>query len=195
MPARFLALLLLALPMLAHAQSAPAAERQAEWNARLEQAARMRQTAGEQKSEAERRFQALDASCYEKFQVNACRDEASRERNTAIQAARRMENEAKLLELGVKKAQRQDEDARRAAEEPARQEMLKTRQEQKAAEMTAGEAERAAILAEKEKRAEEGKQRLQANEARAARKRAEHDAAVAAQIREAEAKKANEKAK
>ena len=171
------------------ADPAPASD----WASRLARADALIAEAKGKQSVADAEFSAADRTCYQKFLVNRCRDEAHKAHVVATREARRLENEGRAIEREVKREQLAEKDRERAASEPQRDQEHADKARQVAAEREQAAAERAAKLADKERKAEEGARRRAAEAERLAKKQADHAARVAARI-EASERKAAEKA-
>lgn len=169
----------------AHAESEASLAQQADWTRRLDKATELKGQGKAQKELADKSYREKEKRCYEKFRVNACRDEAGREHARLTTEARRQENEGKALERQVKKEQLSDKDERYAAESAARAANLQQREAETAAERQETSGVEAARRADKAKQAEEGRRRRAADAERLQQKRAEHEARVARKIEEA----------
>lgn len=156
----------------------------------LEEAHALRARADVLKSEAERRYEADKAVCYQKILVNDCLD-AARETYTKLvvearavdKAGRDGEREVHRRELEAKEATRAAEAPQRAADQQAQAGRYRAAEADKA-------AERQRKLADKAKQAEEGRRKTAADEAR----RQEKQAKRAREDAERAAKKAAEAA-
>jgi len=181
---RLIALLAFSFSALA-GESGPSPEQAADWQQRLERAAALLAEGKAQQAIADQVLEERNTVCYKKFLVNACLRDARRDNVTASKEARRLENESKAMERAVKKEQRLDKDQRAAAAAPERETELKLREAEISAERAATAEREAATKAEKAKKAEEGSKR-QAEDAEKYRKKQEdHDARVAAKMKEA----------
>ena len=163
---------------LVQAESRPSAEQEADWGRRLEKSGQLQAQGKAQKQAADKLYDAKYKACYEKFQVNACRDEARRENAQLTNEARRVENEGKALERQVKKEQLSDKDARYQAEADQRAADLKAREAETSSERRASADHEATQRADKERQAEEGSKRHAENAERLRKKQAEHQARV-----------------
>lgn len=164
------------------AESAPSPEQQADWQRRLLQADELKNQAKAAQMAADRLYGEKQKACYQKFLVNACRDEAGAENTRLTREARQIENEGKALERQVKKEQLSDKDARYIAEADGRAADLRARQAETAEAQAAVSASEAAARADKERQAAEGLQRRAAAAEQHAKKVADHQARVARQM-------------
>jgi colicin import membrane protein len=170
------------------AQAAPTAEQNADWERRLTRAAELRSEAAERQAAADRLYEAQEPSCYKKFLVNRCRDNAFRELTESSREAKRLENEGKAIERQVKKEQFSAHDVEAAARAPEREDKLKALEVETAAARTEAELEEATARADKARKAEEGARRKAEEAERLRRKQAEHEARVAEKMEKSAAK-------
>ena len=172
-------------PGVAQADFVPTEEQTADWNRRLESADELQKKGMRQQLEADKVLKEKQLRCFEKFQVNACNDEARLEHAQKTHEARRVENEGKSLQRQVTKEQLSAKDANYVAEADARAANLKAREAETAAEQARSEANRAAQLAEKEKQAAEGAKRRAEDAEKLRQKQAKHAAKVAKKMEKA----------
>jgi len=173
------------------ADDGAAAERQADWNHRLEQAAALKQMSADQQVAAKVLLEQNSAGCYKKFLVNSCLSDERKAYRQSYNDAARLESEGKAIERQVKKEQLNDADQRRLASARQQEDELQARATEVKAERQRIADEQAATLADKAKKAEEGAQRKAADAERLAQKRADHEARVAAK-KESAARRAAE---
>lgn len=181
---RLLALLAFSFSALA-GESGPSPEQSADWQQRLERAATLQAEGKTQQEIADKVLEERNAACHKKFLVNDCQRDARRDHVTASKEARRLENESKAMERGVKKEQRLDKDQRAAAAVPEREAELRAREAEVSAERAATAEREEATRAEKAKKAEEGSKRQAADAEKYRKKQADHDARVAEKMNEA----------
>ena len=167
-------------------------ERRADWNARLEKARLLGSEAAARRDEASRAYAQRKRECRERFQVNACLDEARRDYLRASGEARRVENEGKTLERSVYKEQADIQDARRASTDARRKAEAPQREADTAAARRAGERSLAATRQAKEEQARAGERHRAEEAARHQRRVAEHQARVEARMQRAAEKAARE---
>ncbi len=161
-------------------------QQQADWQARLARAAALQTESRAALAEAEQVYKAAHEACADKFLVNPCREDAHQTYLKASRAARRSENEGKALERAVKKEQRDDLEARTAAEMPQRQAAQQARQAEVAAARQTAVAREAALRDTKAQQAAEGERRKAAEAEKLRQKQAAHAAHLAEKRREAE---------
>lgn len=164
----------------------PNPQQQADWQARLGRAAAMQAESREALAAAEREYKAESLACADKFLVNPCRESAHQTYLKASRAARRTENEGKALERAVKKEQRDDLEARMAAEMPQRQAAQQARQAEVAAARQTAVAREAALRDTKARQAAEGERRKAVEAEKLQQKQAAHAAHLAEKRRDAE---------
>ncbi|MBL0353497.1 MAG: hypothetical protein IPP03_12900 [Dechloromonas sp.] len=172
------------------ADQAPPTAQEVDWEQRLERAAELQRDSATSKAAAEKLLDEKSTSCYRKFLVNRCLDEAHEEYRETVKDARRLENEGKAIERQVKKEQFSAREVRWATEMPTREAGLRARATETAAARAEAEATEAATRASKARKAEEGAQRKAEDAERLRRKQADHEARVAAQVEKANAKAA-----
>jgi len=160
----------------------------------LEEANAQRVRATQMRDTAEKNFVVEQQSCYEKFLVNSCLDDAKKRRTAALIEARNVDipardfqREAKRAEVDAKEATRDADAPRRAAQEAEqaasfraeesakavereRKSAEKARQvaagRQNAAQESVKAAQRDKKIAEKNRQAAEGRQKTAADQAR-----------------------------
>lgn len=76
--------------------------------------------ADSQRAEAEASFAAESKSCWDKFLVSACLDDAKKAKNEKLAAVRRIEQEAREIERDLRQRNFAEHEARKAAEAPQR---------------------------------------------------------------------------
>jgi len=158
---------------------------QQDWKVRLERAAAMQAEGRLRRAEAERVLAEKDAGCASRFLVNSCRNDNQEEYMRAARQARQLENEGNAIERQVKKEQMSERDRQYRAEAPKRAADLQARQAETEAARREAEERTASILADKEKKAEAGARRKAAAAAEHQRKVREHEAKVAAKMKQA----------
>lgn len=168
-------------------------QKQADWQARMDRAAVMQAESREALASAEREYKAESLACADKFLVNPCRENAHQAYLKASRAARRAENEGKALERAVKKEQRDDLEARNAAEMPQRLAEQQARQASVATARQTAVAREAAQRESKARQAAAGERRKAADAEKAKQKQAAHEARVAEKKRSAERRAAETK--
>ena len=172
------------------AQGAPTAEQNADWEQRLTRAAELRRAGAERQAAADKLYEELEPTCYKKFLVNRCRDNAYRELTASTREAKRLENESKAIERQVRKEQFSARDVEAAAMAPVREARLEALEVETAAARTEAEIDEARTRADKERKAEEGARRKAEEAERLRKKQAEHEARVAEKAQKANAKAA-----
>ena len=172
------------------AQGAPTAEQNADWEQRLTRAAELRRAGAERQAAADKLYEELEPTCYKKFLVNRCRDNAYRELTASTREAKRLENEGKAIERQVRKEQFSARDVEAAAMAPVREARLEALEVETAAARTEAEIDEARTRADKERKAEEGARRKAEEAERLRKKQAEHEARVAEKAQKANAKAA-----
>lgn len=80
----------------------------------------LKQQADNARQAAEKKFQADQSACYDKFLVSACLDDARKARSAALVAARRPDSEAREIERRLRQREADEREARRAADAPRR---------------------------------------------------------------------------
>jgi len=176
MERRFLSMLVW-LPCVIAAMPATAAE--ADWQARLTQAATMQQDAAKRQKAADVEFDRQNIACQEKFLVNACVNKAREAHSAVSRESRQMEVEAAAIEREVKREQVQARDARVAAESEQRARELPERERSVAMERQTADLQRQQRMDAKVGKAEEGARRKSEREEAHRRKIAAHEARVA----------------
>lgn len=187
-----LAFLFVAGPLAAAESSVPA-ELQADWDKRQAQAQSLQREGSAKQSEAERIYETSQLECQKKFLVNSCLGDARKIYNQSHNEARLLENEGKAIERQIKKEQLSDSDLRRVVQAPERAANLQAREAETSALRKESVEEQAAQEADKARKAAEGSKRKTADAERLAKKRAAHEAKVAAH-KEKAARRAAEKA-
>jgi len=172
------------------AQGAPTAEQNADWEQRLTRAAELRRAGAERQAAADKLYEELEPTCYKKFLVNRCRDNAYRELTASTREAKRLENEGKAIERQVRKEQFSARDVEAAAMAPVREARLEALEVETAAARTEAEIDEARTRADKERKAEEGARRKAEEAERLRKEQAEHKARVAEKAQKANAKAA-----
>ena len=186
---RLIALLAFSFSALAD-ESGPTLEQQADWQARLDRAEALKADAQARQLAADLVLQEQYAACFKKFLVYSCQSDAHKAHLAAQKEARLLENEGKALERAVKKEQLSDKDQRRSEAAPQRAADLQQRQEEVSAEREAAMLQEAATRASKAQKAEEGSKRQAADAEKYQQKQTDHDARVAAKVKEAERRSA-----
>jgi len=186
---RLIALLAFSFSALAD-ESATTLEQQADWQARLDRAAALKADANARLLAADQALEAQHVACFKKFLVYGCQRDARKVHMAAQKEARLIENEGKTLERAVKKEQLSDKDQRRSEAAPQHEADLKQREAEASAERVAAAAQEAATRASKAQKAEEGSKRQAADVEKYRQKQVDHDARVAAKIKEAERRSA-----
>lgn len=186
---RLIALLAFSFSALAD-ESGPTLEQQADWQERLERAAALKADANARLLSADEILAAQHVACFKRFLVYGCQRDARKVHLAAQKEARLIENEGKTLERAVKKEQLSDKDQRRSEAAPQREADLKQREAEATAEREAAVAQEAATRASKAQKAEEGSKRRAADAEKYQQKQADHDARVAAKVKEAERRSA-----
>lgn len=181
---RLIALLAFSFSALA-GESGPSPEQSADWQQRLDRSAALLAEGKAQQAIADKVLEERNTACYKKFLVNDCQRSARKDHVIAAKEARRLENEAKAMERAVKKEQRLDKDKRAAEAAPKREAELKVRETEVSVERAATTEREAATKAEKAKKAEEGSKRQAADAEKYRKKQEDHDARVAAKMKEA----------
>lgn len=181
---RLIALLAVSFSALA-GESGPSPEQLADWQQRLDQAAALQAESKARRAEADQILDEKYPACFKRFLVNACQRDARRDHVVATKEARRLETEGKAMERAVKKEQLLDKDQRAAEAAPKREAELKARELEVSAEREATAEREAATRAEKLKKAEEGSKRQAADAEKYRKKQEDHDAQVAAKMKEA----------
>lgn len=167
-------LLCLATP----ARAVDAAAQTADWDARLKVAQEKQSRGSKLTAAATKQFEAEQQACYKVFQVTKCLQESRLRYNQSTKAAALIKNEGEAEERLVKKEQRDDKDARYAADAPKREADLRAREARIASERAAVAAERDKRLADKAAQAEAGSQRRARDAERQRQKQLEHEQKV-----------------
>lgn len=178
----FLAVLLLA-PL--SASAADDAVQRADWDARLAVAKEKQARGSQMKQAAKKAFDAEQRDCYKRFRVTDCQQESRLRFNQALKEARAHSNEGDAEERQVRKEQRDDKDARYAAEAPQRAADLKAREARVSSERSAMEAQQAQRLADKAAQAKAGAQRRARDAERQRQKQEAHERKVQQKLEEA----------
>jgi colicin import membrane protein len=131
----------------------------------LEEAHAVRVRAEAMKAEAERRYAADQAACYQKFLVNDCLDAVRVPYTKAMIEARELDKTGRDVEREARRQELDAKDAARAAEAPQRAAEQQAEAERYRAEEAAKAAERQRKLADKAKQAEEGRRQAAAEQA------------------------------
>jgi hypothetical protein len=121
-PIVWLSLLILALPLQAEETPVtPAADPQtpAEWNALREQGQQMQAQAGRLRTEAQAAHATAERTCWKKFLVSDCLEDARQAQRDAEREARRLEVEAGRIERRITEHERRERIARKQAEKQA----------------------------------------------------------------------------
>lgn len=166
-------------------QAADDAAQRSDWETRLA-AAKEKQSRGNQmKQAAKKTFDAEQKACFKRFRVTDCQQESRLQYNQALKAARAQVNEGEAEERQVRKEQRDDKDARYAAEAPQRAAELKAREARVSSERSATETQQAQRLADKEAQARAGAQRRARDAERQRKKQEAHERKVQERLEEA----------
>jgi len=168
----------LCLCLAAPARADDAAAQAADWEARLKVAQEKQRRGSKLTAAAAKQFAAEQQACYKVFQVTSCQQESRLRYNQATKAAAVIKNEGEAEERLVKKEQRDDKDARYAADAPKREADLRAREARIASERAAAAAERDKRLADKAVQAEAGSQRRARAAERQQQKQLEHEQKV-----------------
>lgn len=185
LPVAALLSLLLAVPFAAQAADAGP---EVSWQERLGRAAAMQDESKRLQSAASQRRDQKFLDCEQKFLVNDCREEASKEYLQTTREARRLENDGKALERAVKKEQMEASRQRVADEAPHREAALREREAETAAARQSAAQKAEAARTDKARQAVDGERRKASEAERLRKKQAAHDAKVAAQKLDAERK-------
>ncbi len=189
-PLRLAAGLILAVWLPLAPASEPTPGQGADWEARLEAAKTAQQKGKAMRAEAKARYEADKKTCFNKFRVTDCQEDARRVYVNATNEARRVENQGLAAERQVRRERLADKDARSAAEAAERDAGLRQREAATAAERGDREARRQKKLAEKEKKAAEGERRHAREARRQHEKQARHEREVAEKMDKARQREA-----
>jgi colicin import membrane protein len=183
LPVAALLSLLLAVPFAALAADAG---QDASWQERLGRSAAMQDESKRLQSAASQRRDQKFLDCEQKFLVNDCRDEASKEYLQTTREARRLEIDGKSIERAVKKEELEANRQHLADEAPRREAALREREAETAAARQSAAQKAEAARTDKARQAVDGERRKAREAERLRKKQAAHDARVATQKREAE---------
>jgi hypothetical protein len=126
----------------------------------LEQAEAQLQRAEAMRDEAQRRYTAEEAACYQKVLVGGCVEDAKERHKQAVIEARRLEIPAREFKRASRRAEVEEEKDRQAGERPAREAKQQERAERYRSEEAAKAAKREQRRLERERKAEEKRQEL-----------------------------------
>ncbi|MDI6746237.1 MAG: hypothetical protein QMD17_03745 [Rhodocyclaceae bacterium] len=86
-----------------------------------QQAAELRNSAKNQRADAEKRFTAEERLCMGRFLVTSCIDDAKKAKQQSLRAVKQAEQEARSIERQIKANEREMKAARRLEEAPQRE--------------------------------------------------------------------------
>lgn len=185
-----LLLIVAAAPALAQLDSRPLSA--AERSEKLGRASVLEGEADREQKAAEAALKAENEVCYKKFLVSDCLDAAKRKHTAAMRAAKNKELEAGELERDVKRRDVAADDARRAAEAPAKEAKQKAQAESYRAEEAAKAQARAEKQAKKEQKAAEGRRKHAEEQAKRQKKLEKHAAKEAKAVEKRKKREAEE---
>jgi hypothetical protein len=163
MPVLFIRLRII-LPVLLLVVSLPCWAQEAESHSpapqTLEQAEAQLRRADAMRDEAQRRYAAAEAACYEKILVGGCIEDARERHMKAIIEARQLEVPAREFKRASRRAEVEEEKSRQAAERPVREAEQQERAERYRSEEAAKAAEREQRRLDRERKVEEKQQKL-----------------------------------
>lgn len=109
---RWLCLFFLALPAFAQEAATPPGE---DWEQLRAQAKGLRDQTSQMRQEAKQQLEAANVSCWEKFLVSACMEDAKKEKQRVEREASRIDLDALAIERRVEAHDREVKQARHAA--------------------------------------------------------------------------------